>query len=82
MPFEKIHKGLIAERDNLKQRLKEKKKIIIDQEQRLKEERQQFEMRKKSEMAGMTIFMQINKYYCILLELHDIALSMHLLWLI
>ena len=57
-----MHRRLIAEVDNLKQELKEKNKLIIDQEQRLKEEMQQFEMRKKSEMAGMIILMQINKY--------------------
>ena len=57
-----MHRRLIAEVDNLKQELKEKNKLIIDQEQRLKEEMQQFEMRKKSEMAGVIILMQINKY--------------------
>ena len=57
-----MHKGLIAEVDNLKQELREKNKLIIDQEQRLKEEREQFKMRKKSEMAGMIILIQINKY--------------------
>lgn len=41
-----MHRGLIAEADNLKQELREKSKLITDQEQRLKEERQQFEMRK------------------------------------
>ena len=57
-----MNRGLVAEADNLKQELREKNKLISDQEQRLKEERQQFEMRKKSELAGMSIFIQINKY--------------------
>lgn len=57
-----MNRGLVAEADNLKQELKEKNKLISDQEQRLKEEKQQFETRKKSELAGMSIFIQINKY--------------------